>query len=190
MYQLRVNTSQEWIDTVLAGFDDFLLDHASCEKKASSMAMTFLSHYPDRTELVKAMTDLAVEELNHFKEVVKIILERGLQLKGDEKDPYVIQFFKAMRKGSDLYFLDRLLIASIIEARGHERFGLVAEHLTPGPLKQFYKAITTSEGRHLDLFEQLALRYFPETQVAHRLDELLNIEADIIVSLPPRAALH
>lgn len=189
-YTLKIATNSSWTETVLADFDRFLLDHASCEKKASSMAMTFVSHYPDRIELVKAMTELAVEELVHFKEVVKIILSRNLVLGADEKDPYVTRFFKSMRKGTDFYFLDRLLIASIIEARGHERFGLIAEALEPGPLKQFYKAITVSEGRHLDLFTDLARTYFPEPIVSERLEELLEIEKAIILDLPFRAALH
>lgn len=190
MYQLRYPTPPQWTQVVLADFDRFLLDHASCEKKASAMAMTLISHYPDRPELVTAMTELAVEELVHFKEVVKHIMARNLTLAADEKDPYVTQLLKTQRKGSDQYFLDRLLIASIVEARGHERFGLVAEALQPGPLKQFYKAITTSEGRHLDLFEDLAKTYFTNDLVAPRLDQLLNIEADIVAQLPFRPALH
>lgn len=190
MYSLRFKTPQAWVDTVLADFDAFLLDHASCEKKASAMAMTLISHYPDRSELVQAMTELAVEELVHFKEVVKHIMARNLTLAADIKDPYVTQLLKHQRKGSDQYFLDRLLIASIVEARGHERFGLIADALEPGPLKQFYKAITTSEGRHLDLFENLAKTYFPDGIVNTRLNELLDIEAQIVAELPLRAALH
>ena len=188
--ELKIKTDPRWLQCVLENFDRFLLDHASCEKKASSLAMTLISHYPDRTELVSAMTDLAVEELNHFKEVVKHILARNLVLQPDEKDPYVTSLFQHMRKGSDAYFMDRLILASIIEARGHERFGLVADALEPGPLKQFYKAITTSEGRHLDLFMELALHYFDRDEVEQRTEELLNIEADIICALPMRAALH
>ncbi|MDX1696361.1 MAG: tRNA-(ms[2]io[6]A)-hydroxylase [Ketobacteraceae bacterium] len=190
MYSLKFATPAGWVDTVMADFDRFLLDHASCEKKASAMAMTLISHYPDRPELVQAMTELAVEELVHFKEVVKHIMARNLTLGADEKDPYVTRLLKAQRKGSDKYFLDRLLIASVVEARGHERFGLVAEALEPGPLKQFYKAITTSEGRHLDLFENLAAIYFPRDEVDTRLHQLLDIEAAIVAGLPFRPALH
>ena len=88
MYRLRFATPSGWTDTVMKDFDRFLLDHASCEKKASAMAMTLISHYPDRPELVQAMTELAVEELVHFKEVVKHIMARNLTLGADEKDPY------------------------------------------------------------------------------------------------------
>ncbi|MCV6613798.1 MAG: tRNA-(ms[2]io[6]A)-hydroxylase, partial [Cellvibrionaceae bacterium] len=92
--------------------------------------------------------------------------------------------------GSDAYFLDRLLVASIIEARGCERFGLIAEALKPGPLKKFYAAITASEDKHDHLFEDLAKLYFPAAEVEARMDELLDIEAEIVAALPIRAALH
>lgn len=190
MIELKIKTDPRWIAAVMADFDRFLLDHASCEKKASSLAMTLISHYPDRTELVRAMTDLAVEELNHFKEVVKHILSRNLVLQPDAKDLYVTSLFQHMRKGTDAYFMDRLILAAIVEARGHERFSLVAEALQPGPLKQFYKAISTSEERHLNLFMELALHYFARDEVDVRLEELLNIEADILCVLPFRPALH
>lgn len=183
-------TSEQWTKTVLADFDAFLLDHAAAEKKASGMAVSMLSHYPDRIELVEAMAELAVEEMTHYREVVKIIHSRGRITAKDAKDPYVNQFRQALRKGSDDYFLDRLLIGGIIEARGAERFGLVAKALEPGPLKTFYNAITRSESRHLDLMVNLAELYFDQAVVNHRLQALINIEADITAGLPFRAALH
>lgn len=190
MFKLIAKTSPEWTQTVLDNFDQFLVDHAACEKKASGMAMTFVAHYPDRKELVDAMVELAVEELVHFKEVYKIMSDRGIRFTKDEKDPYINQFFKAMRKGSDLYFMDRLLIASIVEARGHERFGLVAEALEEGPIKRFYKAITQSEGRHYELFIRLANLYHDSEEVKIRLNELLEFEAEIVNGLVLRPALH
>ena len=78
MITLQYNTPPEWTETVLADFDRFLLDHAAAEKKASGMAMSMVSHYPDKVDIVKTMTDLAVEELVHFKQVVKLIIARGL----------------------------------------------------------------------------------------------------------------
>lgn len=188
--QLAYATPHHWIEAVLADFDDFLLDHAAAEKKAAGMAISMLSHYPDRVELVTAMADLAVEEMSHYREVVKWIHARGLITRKDEKDPYVNQFRAALRKGSDEYFLDRLLIGGIIEARGAERFGLVAEALPEGPLKSFYQSITRSECRHLDLMVNLADCYFDAGQVGPRLRELVEIEAQIVAGLPFRAALH
>ena len=150
-------------------------------------AITFKS---DRAEIVESMMELAIEELNHFREVVKIMTSRGVQLAPDEKDSYVNDFRSAFRKGSDVYMLDRLLVGGIIEARGCERFGLVGEALDAGPLKDFYLAITASEDKHKDLFVELALKYFDEDVVYQRLDELLDFEAKIVEALPFRAALH
>ena len=136
------------------------------------------------------MMDLSIEEMTHFRSVVKIMMERGVSLSPDEKDPYINHFRKAIRKGSDAYFLDRLITAGIIEARGCERFALVGEALEEVKLKQFYQAIAESEGRHNTLFYDLALEYFPKETVDERTDQLLDIEADIVKQLPLRAALH
>lgn len=187
---LLIATPAAWTEAVMADFDSFLLDHAAAEKKASGMAISMLSHYPDRVELVAAMADLAVEELSHYREVVKWIHQRGLITGADQKDQYVLAFRKASRQGSDEYLLDRLLIASIIEARGAERFALVANALEPGPLQKFYQSIARSEERHYELFLEIAHRYLPSTMIQERWQELLEFEAKIIPSLPIRAALH
>jgi tRNA-(ms[2]io[6]A)-hydroxylase len=187
---LRYATPTAWTDAVMADFDSFLLDHATAEKKASGMAISMLSHYPDRTELVTAMADLAIEELTHYREVLKWIHQRGLTTAADQKDPYVVAFRQSLRQGREVYFLDRLLLASIIEARGAERFALVANALEPGPLKKFYQSIARSEARHYELFLDLAKKYLPDDMIDHRWKELLDIEAKIVVDLPIRAALH
>ncbi len=187
---LKVDTSSQWLDCVLDNFDEFLPDHAAAEKKASGMAITLISHYPDREKLVLAMTELAVEELTHYREVVRLLYQRGLQLKPDTKDAYVGELRKHTRQGPDYFFLDRLVTAGIIEARGAERFGLIAAGLPEGPLKKFYQSITRSEQRHENLFFQLAALYFPTESVNTRAEELLLIEADIVSRLPVRAALH
>ncbi|MFA7553410.1 MAG: tRNA-(ms[2]io[6]A)-hydroxylase [Spongiibacteraceae bacterium] len=188
--KLAYATPAAWTETVLADFDTFLLDHAAAEKKASGMAVSMLSHYPDRIELVEAMADLAVEEMMHYREVVKLIHSRGKLTAKDEKDPYVNQFRAAMRKDSDGYFMDRLIIGGIIEARGAERFGLVADALEPGELKDLYNAITRSEHMHLGLMIDLAYLYFDADQVKQRLQELIILEGEIVAKLPLRAALH
>ncbi len=190
MLTLRIATDPAWLTKVLDNFDEFLVDHAAAEKKASGMAVSMLSHYSDKPDIVYAMTDLAIEEMAHFREVVKLLYSRGLQLGNDQRDPYVNALHKSMRKGSDVYMLDRLLLGSIIEARGCERFGLITEGLPPSELKKFYRAITESEARHEDLFIKLAANYFPATTIEDRLDQLLNIEAGIVAELPIRAALH
>jgi tRNA-(ms[2]io[6]A)-hydroxylase len=187
---LRYTTPDAWTEAVLADFDSFLLDHATAEKKASGMAISMLSHYPDRTELVSAMADLAIEELTHYREVLKWIHQRGLTIAPDQKDPYVLAFRASIRQGREVYLLDRLLTASIIEARGAERFALVADALEPGPLKKFYRSIARSEERHFELFLTLAQQYMDDAAIAQRWDELLDIEAALVAALPIRAALH
>jgi len=190
MIELKFKTPAAWAEGIVDAMDVFLPDHAAAEKKASSMAMTMVVHYPDKAELVSAMIDLAMEELSHFRAVVKLMHERGLTLLPDEKDPYVNALRRHMRDGTAFYFLDRLLIAGIIEARGAERFGLVAEALPEGEMKRFYQSITRSEEGHQDLFYQLARKYFGATDVQTRLDELLEAEAAIVSGLPIRLALH
>jgi len=189
-FTLKEKTSSAWLDTVMADFDTFLLDHASCEKKASGMAMSMISHYPDKPRLIREMLNLAVEELSHFRDVVRLILDQDLQTTADAKDEYINKLHQAMDQVKEAYLLDRLLIASIVEARGAERFGLIAEALPEGRVKNFYRAITDSEARHYHLFLDLACEYFPEATIQPRLDELLTIEADIIRALPLKAALH
>ena len=188
--QLKVPTSPRWIETVLKDFDSFLLDHAACERKASATAMTLLLHYPDRRELVSAMIDLAQEELAHFGQVYERIAERGLVLAADAKDHYVNRLTREFRQGSDAYFLDRLLVSGIVEARGCERFSIVAEALPPGPLKDFYVGLSSAEARHRGLFLRLARVYFDEATVDARLEELLAVEAGVVAELPLRAAVH
>ena len=122
--------------------------------------------------------------------MIRLLIARGAEPKPDTKDPYVNALQKHIRNGTDAYLLDRLLVAAVVEARGHERFGLVADAMTDPALKKFYNAITASEGRHWQLFVKLAAHYFPQSEVETRLSELCEAEAQIVAGLPPRAALH
>ena len=187
---LRYATKQAWIDTVLEDFDSFLIDHAAAEKKASGMAVSMLSHYPDKPDIVLAMADLAIEEMAHFKEVIKLMQARNLVLAPDTKDPYVNALRKHFRKGSAEFLLDRLLIGGIVESRGCERFDLIARALPEGKLQRFYRVIADSEAKHENLFIDLAGNHFRQDVIAERLDELLDLEAAIVETLPNRAALH
>jgi len=190
MFELKYKTPFEWTVPVLEDFDAFLQDHAAAEKKASGMAVSMLSHYPDRKKLVRAMADLAIEELIHFKQVVKLLQARDVQLGNDSKDAYVKEIRALFRHGQEVFFLDRLLVAGVIEARGHERFSLVAEALPEGKEKDFYVAIAKSEEKHKNLFVELAYEYFDKNEVDERLEEILVAEAAICEKLPFRAALH
>jgi tRNA-(ms[2]io[6]A)-hydroxylase len=187
-------TPAEWLPTVMTDFDEFLKDHASCEKKASGMALAMASHYPDQPRLLHAMVDLAVEELNHYREVVRILTQRGIAPGPDVKDPYVNRLNANVRRGPANFLMDRLLMGAVVERRGAERFALVADYF--GDQKQettlaaFYASIAASERRHWELFYELAFQHCAGDEVATRFAELCAIEADIVVSLPLRAALH
>lgn len=183
-------TPAAWLDVVMNDLDAFIVDHAACERKASATGMAFVVRYPDRSALIEPLIAFAREELEHFHQVYQVMAERGLKLGSDQKDGYVNAMRKLARTDSEQHLLDRLLIAAIVEARGCERFGLVAERLEDGPLKDFYRDITRSEARHHGLFVQLAKAYFADEIIAERLDELLDAEAAIVARLPLRAAVH
>ncbi len=188
--RLKAPTPPAWTAAVLADLDAFLLDHAANERKASSSAMALVAHYPDRSELVERCIALAIEELQHFGQVQARIAERGLVLGPDTRSAYLQELKRQFREGSDAYFLDRLLTAGIVEARGCERFGIVAAALPQGSLKDFYRDLARSEVRHQELYIDLARLYFAADEVAARLEELLVVEASVMAELPIRAALY
>ena len=190
MLTLRAKTPSKWLECVLDDFNTFLLDHAAAERKASAVALSLISHYPDRKRLVAEMMDIAREELEHFYQVYRQLVTRDLTLGKDQKDEYVGALRKEIRSGSDPYFLDRLLVSGIVEARGCERFGLIADAHPDSALKAFYKEIAASEARHDDVFIGLAHDYFDEVSVEARLDELLDVEAKVMLALDFRPALH
>lgn len=190
MFKLRFDTPAAWTQAVMNDFDRFLQDHAAAEKKASGMALSMLSHYSDKRKLVRAMTDLALEEMIHFKQVMKLILDRGITIGKDGKDLYVKGLRELFRNGTEEFFLDRLLVGAVIEARGYERFSLVAAALSEGKEKEFYQTIARSEEKHAFLFVELAYEYFEKNVVDARLDEILDKEAQICANLPIQAALH
>ncbi len=188
---LVTESSPEWLETVMADFDSFLQDHADCERKASAMALSFVAKYPDRTEILPDLIDTAVEEMEHFRDVYKVMESRGIKLNHEiPKDMYVKQLLGYCRSGREERFLDRLLLASIIECRGAERFKLVADALDEGPIKEFYKGLWTSEAKHGNIFVEMALNYFDKEDTYKRLEELNIIESKVLTSLPIKSTLH
>lgn len=192
MLNLRLPTADGWLRAVLADFDSFLLDHAACERKASATGMSLVVKYPNRRELLEPMIEFAREELEHFHRVYRVIARRGLMLGSDYKDDYVGGLRRAMRSQADELFLDRLLVAGIVEARGCERLGLVAEALAgkDPELEALYVDLTRAESRHHALFFRLAKHWFDEDTLRRRADELLDYEAELVARLPHRAAVH
>ena len=188
---LDVASSKEWVETVMGDFDSFLKDHANCERKASAMAMSFVAKYPDRLEIIPELIETGIEELEHFNDVYKIMSKRGIQLPHEiGQDIYVKQLLDLCRSGREERFMDRLLLASLVETRGAERFKLIFEALDDKELKDFYHALWASEARHGEIFIRMALNYFDEQVVYDRLGEMKLAEGDIIKSLPLKPALH
>lgn len=188
---LDSESSQEWINTVMDDFDEFLKDHANCERKASAMAMSFVAKYPDRVEIIPELIDTSVEELEHFREVYKIMESRGIQLAHEiGPDLYVKYLLDKCRSGREERFMDRLLLASLVETRGAERFRMVYEALKNEDLKRFYHQLWASEARHGEVFVRMALNYFDEKLVYNRLKEMTAHEAEVLASLPLKPALH
>jgi tRNA-(ms[2]io[6]A)-hydroxylase len=188
---LKSKSSDEWVDAVMNDFDNFLIDHANCERKASAMAMSFVAKYPNRVEIIPELIETAIEELEHFQSVYKILEERNIQLTPEiTQDIYVKQLIDACRSGREDRFLDRLLVASVVECRGAERFRLVYENVDDEELKKFYHQLWASEAKHGNIFVKMALNYFPEDQTYQRLEELTEIESEVIKKLPLKPALH
>jgi tRNA-(ms[2]io[6]A)-hydroxylase len=189
---LAAATRPEWTQTVMANFSGFLQDHADCERKASAMAMSFVAKYPDRLEIIPELIATAIEELEHFQEVYLHMARRGIRLaKEISEDPYVRALLELCQTDPVNRFLDRLLLASVIECRGAERFRLVwAAIKDDAELKEFYHRLWTSEAKHGNIFVRMALNYFDETRVYSRLNELNVAEGKIIQSLDLRPALH
>lgn len=188
---LTVDSKKEWVEAVINDFDSFLQDHADCERKASAMALSLVAKYPNRTEIIPELIDTSVEELEHFRDVYAIMQGRGIQLSHEiPQDMYIKQLLQICRDGRNERFMDRLLLASLVETRGAERFRLVYEALEEGDLKQFYHRLWASEARHGEVFVKMALNYFDEQEVYDRLEEMKQKEGVILDELPIRPALH
>ena len=188
---LKVDTSPEWIVKVLEDFDGFLLDHANCERKASSMAMSFIAKYPDRVKIIPELIETALEELEHYRDVYKIIESRGLQLLHKiPEDKYMKALHKLCHSGRNERFMDRMLIASVVETRGGERFRIVSESIKDSEMALFYKDLWICEAKDGHIFIEMALEYFDESIVFPRLEWWAEREAEIIQALPITSALH
>jgi tRNA-(ms[2]io[6]A)-hydroxylase len=183
-------TPAGWADVALADLDAFLQDHANCERKAAALCMSFISKYPNRTQLIDPMVSLAREELEHFAQVFRIMQKRGLALSPNEKDPYVQELTQAVRSDGDERFLDRLIVSGLIEARSCERFQLTAQALTDPGLQDFYQTLARAEAGHFRVFFRLAEKMFPPDPVAEAVTRLAVAEDRAMRAAPWRPAVH
>lgn len=190
MFNLRYDTPNEWVDTVLQDLDAFLVDHAACERKASANAISLIVRYPDKPILVTTMAKVAHEEMEHFNQLTEVVYKRGLQFTKDVKDPYINQLLTHCRNTHPERLVDRLLLFSIVEGRGCERFHLLSNALPEGSLKMLYQDLVRSESRHHMVGITLVKELFPNSNWESRYDEFLQVEAEIVRNLPLRSALH
>ena len=187
---LLVATHPDWVRVILDNFDEFLQDHANCERKASALAMSLVVKYADRRKIVPGLISLAMEELEHFAQVYALLEARDLPLVKDTQDPYVNQLLALMRHGRDERLIDQLLIASLIECRGAERFKIIAEALDDPELSDFYTSLWKAETKHGHQFVQLLSQEFDEPSIYPRLQALAAEESRILQELEWRPALH
>lgn len=189
---LRVPSDPRWLPLALERFDEVLVDHAHCEKKAAANALSMIQVYPDLPGLPAQMARLAREESAHLARVLDLMAARGLTLGRDLGDPYAQGLQKAVRTSHEGRKVDRLLVAAVIEARSCERLSLLAEGLEDAPLRRFYGELAQSEDGHQSLFFRLAVTAAggDEAPVLARLEELLVLEAEVLQRIGVRAAIH
>ena len=192
MLGLQLPTDPRWVNIVEKNIEEILVDHAYCEQKAASTAISFIIGFPEKTELVSAMVDLVNEEMSHFKMVHDLIIERGFVLGRERKDEYVNQLMKFFPKGGSRedHLVHKLLYAALIEARSCERFRLLSEELKDKKLARFYKTLMISEANHYTMFLQFARNYGGCEQTDQKWKSLLDFEGELIKSFGKKETMH
>ncbi len=192
MLGLKLPTDPRWVNIVEKNIDEILTDHAYCEQKAASTAVSLIVSFPEYTELVQEMVALVREEMGHFKMVHDRIIARGNVLGRDRKDEYVVALLKFFPKGGSrtTQLVHRLLYAALIEARSCERFRLLSEELKDKELAEFYHKLMVSEASHYTMFLKFARKYGDEAEVNQKWNDLLSFEAEIMKDLSKKESIH
>ncbi|MBT9189614.1 MULTISPECIES: tRNA-(ms[2]io[6]A)-hydroxylase [Zobellia] len=192
MLGLKLPTDPRWVNIVEKNIDEILTDHAYCEQKAASTAISLIISFPEYTELVEEMIALSREEMAHFKMVHDRITARGQSLGRDRKDEYVLQLIKFFPKGGSrtTQLVHRLLYAALIEARSCERFRLLSEELEDKELAEFYHKLMVSEAGHYTMFLKFARQYGNREEVDKKWQALLDFEAEIMKNLSKNESIH
>lgn len=192
MLGLKLPTDPRWVNIVAKNIDEILTDHAYCEQKAASTAISLIVSFPEYSELTQEMIALSREEMGHFKMVHDRILARGKTLGRDRKDEYVVALMKFFPKGGSrtTQLVHRLLYAALIEARSCERFRLLSEELEDRELAEFYHKLMVSEAGHYTLFLKFARQYGDRREVDRKWEELLVYEASIMKGLGTKETVH
>ena len=190
MLNLHAPTSERWLLQVRGGLEELLIDHAHCEKKAAGVAMGMLFAYVENTDLCRAMMEIVREELEHFQLVLDLLARRGIRFRKLSPSRYAGRLHALVGKEEPRRAVDRLLVASLIEARSCERFGLLRDHLDDAELASFFGGLFESEARHHSTYVRLAKTFAPDEQVVSRLHELAEAEARIIAEGDPVPRMH
>jgi len=192
MLGLKLPTDPRWVNIVEKNIEEILTDHAFCEQKATSTAISLIVSFPEYSELVQEMTSLVKEEISHFKMVHDKIIARGWTLGRDRRDDYVIELVKFFPKGGSrtTQLVHRLLYAALIEARSCERFRLLSEELKDKELAEFYKNLMISEANHYTMFLGFARKYGERKEVDAKWQQLLEYESEIMSDLGKTEAIH
>lgn len=192
MLGLKLPTDPRWANIAEKNIEEILIDHAWCEQKAASTAISLIVTYPEFPELVTEMIALSREEMGHFKMVHDKILERGYEMGWDRKDHYVVQLRSFFPKGGSrlTQLIHRLLIAGLIEARSCERFRLLSEKLKDQELATFYKNLMVSEANHYTMFLKFARQYGDRQEVDKKWNDLLEFEGKMIKDLGTKETIH
>jgi tRNA-(ms[2]io[6]A)-hydroxylase len=187
---LQQPTSQAWLDQALTHLNTILLDHSHCERKAAGVALNLMFRYPSSEKLVRSLTAIAREELDHFEQVNQILEARGIPLRPLPPPPYGAGLNKQIRIQEPGRMLDSLLVSALIEARSHERLGLLGTHCPDPKLAKFYQGLMASEARHYGAYWILATTYFDRSTVDQRLEELAIVESNLLATLHPEPRIH
>lgn len=192
MLGLKLLTDPRWANIAESNLEEILTDHAWCEQKAASNAIMLITQNPEYEDLVHELTDIVIEEMDHFKMVINIIKERGYTLGRERKDDYVGQLMKFNKKdGSrNQAFIDRLLFAAMIEARSCERFRVLSQNIADQKLATFYHDLMVSEANHYTTFLNFARKYATDIDVDKRWKEWLDFEGKLIQSYGTKEQIH
>ena len=192
MLGLKLPTDPRWVNIVEKNIEEILTDHAYCEQKAASTAISIIIGFPERSELVKEMAALVREEMGHFNMVHEKIIERGWKLGRERKDEYVIELMKFFPKGGSktTHLVHKLLYAALIEARSCERFRLLSENIADKELSDFYRNLMVSEANHYTMFLSFARKYGDREEVDKKWQQLLAYEAEIMAKLGKKETMH
>ncbi|MFD1771244.1 tRNA-(ms[2]io[6]A)-hydroxylase [Sphingobacterium suaedae] len=192
MLGLKLLTDPRWANIAESNLEEILTDHAWCEQKAASNAITLITQNPELEDLVHELTAIAIEEMQHFQMVIDIIKQRGYALGRERKDDYVGQLMKFSKKdGSrNQSFIDRLLFAAMIEARSCERFRVLSKNIKDEELAKFYYDLMVSEANHYTTFLNFAKKYTTDVDVERRWQEWLDFEGKLIQSYGTKEYIH